>query len=120
MFHKRRLPPLLCVLVAATICPGAQQSGGETSFQSKKRTTTVQDAIQMTRLADSKYLAGYPSEGRVAQFSPNGTQFVVVLRKGDLERTTNECSILLFQSVDAFNSPKPEVLLTMSSSSHRN
>jgi hypothetical protein len=43
----------------------------------------------------------------------------VLLRKGNLEQNTNEFSLFLFQTAEAFSSPKPELLLRMSSSSNR-
>ncbi len=79
---------------------------------------TVADAIAMTRLADPQYFRGEPSNGRVAQFSPDGSRFVIVLRKGNLERNVNEFSIYLFRKSGIFSSPQPERLLTMASSSN--
>jgi len=73
----------------------------------------------MTVLADPEYTGGGSSRGRVAQFSSDGKRFVVVVRKGNLEKNMNEYSLLLFRTAEAFQFPKPEVLLTMSSSSNR-
>jgi len=84
-----------------------------------KRAVTVADSIQMTRLGDPDYIGGAPSKGRVAKFSPDGKYFLVVLTKGNLEANTNEYSLVLFQTADVFQSPKPRVLVTMSSSSNR-
>jgi dipeptidyl aminopeptidase/acylaminoacyl peptidase len=86
---------------------------------SNKRPSAVEDAIGMTRLAGSDYFSGVDSKGRVAQFSPDGKQFVIVLRKGDIEQNTNEFSLLLYRTADTFRSPKPDILLKMSSSSNR-
>jgi len=61
----------------------------------------------------SDWRAGY------ARFSPNGSRFVIVLKKGNLEQNVNEFSLLLYHTPDAFHSPRPDVLLTMSSSSNR-
>ena len=72
----------------------------------------------MRRLGDPWYFAG-SSKFNVANFSPNGKRFIVIVTKGDLEHNTNRYSLLLFQTSLVFNSPKPEVLLTMSSSSNR-
>ncbi len=80
---------------------------------------TIADAIRMTKLADPDYWLGAPSRGHVAQFSPDGKQFVVVVRKGNLEQNTNEYSMLLWRTEEVFRSPAPRVLLTMSSSSNR-
>lgn len=91
----------------------------QNSISKDKRAVTVADSIRMTHLADDYYLKGGSSAGRVALFSPAGKQFVVVLKKGNLEQNTNEFSLLLFHTADVFRSPKPEVLVTMSSSSNR-
>src|SRR5882762_7660566 len=84
-----------------------------------KRPITVADAIGMIRLADPDYFQSGSSQGRVVQFSPDGKKFVVALRKGNLDKNANEFSLLLFQSADAFSPPKPDRLLTKSSSSNR-
>jgi dipeptidyl aminopeptidase/acylaminoacyl peptidase len=84
-----------------------------------KRPVTVADSIQMTRLGDLLYNDGAPSKGLVAKFSPDGKQFVVILRKGNLESNTNEYSLMLFDTNEVFRSPSPRVLLSMSSSSNR-
>lgn len=73
----------------------------------------------MTRLADDYYFKGGSSAGRVAHFSPDGKQFIITLKNGNVEQNINEFSLLLFHTADALRSPKPEVLLTMSSSSNR-
>ena len=84
-----------------------------------QRPATVADSISMARLADPNYTAGGSSRGVEAQFSPDGKRFVVLIRRGNLEKNTNEYSLLLFHTAEAFHSPPPEVLLTMSSSSNR-
>jgi dipeptidyl aminopeptidase/acylaminoacyl peptidase len=80
---------------------------------------TVADLIRMTRLADPLYEAGLASNGLVGHFSPNGNQFVVVLRKGNLATNANTYSLVLFHTSDAFHSPAPKVLLSLHSSSNR-
>ena len=84
------------------------------------RPVTVADTICMTKFGDHDYSVwGASSEGHVAQFSPDETKFVVVLRKGNIKNNTNDYSILLWRTEDVFNSSVPELLLTMSSSSNR-
>jgi hypothetical protein len=85
----------------------------------EKRPVTVPDFIQMTRFGDPQYTDGSPSKGLVAKFSPDGKQFVVILRKGNIETNTNEYSLILFATDEVFRSPSPRVLLSMSSSSNR-
>jgi len=84
-----------------------------------KRPVTVTDGIRMTRFGDPTYTAGGSSKGIVAKFSPDTTQFVTVLRKGNLENNTNEYSLLLFRIADLFHSPAPHVLASLASSSNR-
>lgn len=87
--------------------------------KSERRSVTVSDAIQMTVWGDLQYFLGGAPEDRVGIFSPDGEEFVIVVRRGNLEDNSNEYSLLLFRTSDAFNGPKPEVLITMSSSSNR-
>jgi dipeptidyl aminopeptidase/acylaminoacyl peptidase len=84
-----------------------------------QRPVTVADAITMTRLSDQHYSLGGSSEGRVAQFSPDGKRFSILLEKGDMVHNTNVYSLLLFETSQAFDSPKPRVLAALSSSSNR-
>jgi hypothetical protein len=84
-----------------------------------KRPVTVADSIQMTHLGDVKYTDGSPSKGIVAKFSPDGKHFVVILKKGNLEANTNEYSLVLLQTAEVFQSPKPRVLISLASSSNR-
>jgi len=86
---------------------------------SGKRIVTVADSIQMTQLGDPYYADGGPAKGIVAKFSPNGEQFVVVLKKGNLQKNTNEYSLVLFRTAEALDSPTARKLVSMSSSSNR-
>jgi dipeptidyl aminopeptidase/acylaminoacyl peptidase len=54
-----------------------------------------------------------------AVFSPNGNRFAILIKKGNLAQNTNDFSLLVYRTADALNSPKPNVLLKMSSSSNR-
>ena len=84
-----------------------------------KRPVTVADSIQMRRLGDPNYTQGALANGIVAKFSPDGKRFVVTLKKGDLEANTNEYSLVLFQTAEVFESPEPQILLSLASSSNR-
>lgn len=84
-----------------------------------KRRITVKDTIEMTEFADRGYFLGGEPSSPVAIFSPNGKQFLVRLKKGNVERNVIEYSLLLFQTSGVFQSPVGQVLLTMSSSSNR-
>jgi hypothetical protein len=85
----------------------------------RKRPVTVADSIRMTRLGDPSYTDGEPSKGIVAKISADGKHFVVILKKGNLEANTNEYSLVLFQTAAVFQSPEPEVLVSLASSSNR-
>jgi dipeptidyl aminopeptidase/acylaminoacyl peptidase len=76
-----------------------------------KRPISVADVIQMTQVVED-------SAGRIAWFSPDGSQFVLVLKRGNLERNTNDFDLLRYRTADALHSAESEVLLTMSSSSN--
>jgi hypothetical protein len=93
--------------------------GQSAAAGSTKRPVTVADSIQMTRLGDPSYTEGASSKGIVAKFSPDGERFVVILKKGNLEANTNEYSLVLFQTAEVFQSPKPQVLVSLASSSNR-
>src|SRR5216684_2219654 len=99
--------------------PGSREAFCQESSHGISRPVSVVDAIEMTRLADPLYLSGGSSRGRVAQFSPDLKHFVVLLTKGNLQHNTNEFSLLLYKTSEAFNTPSPDVLLTMASSSNR-
>jgi dipeptidyl aminopeptidase/acylaminoacyl peptidase len=83
------------------------------SVAEEKRPITVEDAIAMTRLADPMYFVGGMYE--VAQFSPDGSKFVIVLRKGDLATNTNIYTIYLFHTASALKSPKPQIIAHIAS-----
>jgi dipeptidyl aminopeptidase/acylaminoacyl peptidase len=106
-----------CVLFALLSCGFA--SGQGTSVRPMKRPVTVADCVRMTKLGDPLYYRGASSRGLVAQFSPDGTKFIVVFRKGNIQTNTNEYSILMWRTADVFKRPRPQLLLTMSSSSNR-
>jgi dipeptidyl aminopeptidase/acylaminoacyl peptidase len=110
----------LCLsFVGLAVSPQAS-SNGQSVSPPKKRGATVADTIQMTRWADRSYFFG-GSQGQVALFSPDGKRFVIAIKRGNIERNTNEYSLLLYRTEDAFKEPKPQPrnLITMSSSSNR-
>jgi len=87
------------------------------NWQHDKGPITVADAIGMTKVADrlQSDLAG-----NIAQFSPDGKKFVVVLRKGNLKHNTNDYALLLWNAGTLFTpATAPEVIVRMSSSSNR-
>jgi hypothetical protein len=98
---------------------GSTSAAQSTPMGLTKRPVTVADSIQMSRLGDPTYTDGASSKGKVARFSPDGQNFVVVLKKGNLESNTNDYSLLLFQTSRVFQSPEPRVLVSLASSSNR-
>lgn len=87
--------------------------------QHDQRPVTVPDAIRMTQFGDFSYMRGLSSKYNLSRFSPSGKYFVIVTATGDLDKNTNDYSLLLFQSDTALRSPTPEVLVSLSSSSNR-
>ena len=91
----------------------------ESTFE---RPVTVADAIRMSRVAGSastRWRYAGASSSDFAVFSPDGKQFVVVLKRGNLEKNTNDYSMLLFQTAKVFERPVPKTLASFSSSSNR-
>jgi hypothetical protein len=87
-----------------------------------KRRATVADSIEMTRIAGSssshnRYTGASSSD--FAVFSPNGKQFVVVVKRGNIAKNTNDYSMLLFQTGRIFEAPVPKTAASFSSSSNR-
>lgn len=107
------LLPLLLVIAHSA----AADSGDEAARS--KRSVTVRDTIEMIRWADRDYFLGADPGDRVGIFSPDGREFIVVVRKGNVRRNSNEFSLLLFHTREALQTPKPRILLTMSSRSNR-
>jgi hypothetical protein len=73
----------------------------------------------MTVLPETTYTAGDRSSSRFARFSPDGRRFVVVTAKGHPETNENEFTLLLFETKEAFRSPRPNPVLSMRSRSNR-
>ena len=98
----------------------AGSSAGTTDANPTKRALTERDIIEQTLLPSptSQGVVRHPNDP-VAVFSRDGQRFVVVVRKGNIERNTNEYSLLLYSTAAALRGPAPQVLLTMASSSNR-
>ena len=84
----------------------------------KAPSVSIADCIGMTILVDPGYFQGLPSSSRTATFSPDGKQFTVVLRKGDIKRNLNVYSLLLFET-DRLATPQNHLVLELTSSSNR-
>jgi len=77
---------------------------------------TVADAIGMTTVGNARYRF---FKHRVAQFSPDGKRFVIVVKRGNIKTNTNDYSLFLFRTGDVLKAPVPEILAAFSSSSNR-
>lgn len=111
---------LLCLgCVYPFLCATSAQAEKSKAVVMSGAPVTVADSITMTQWADRNYSAGGSSQGRVGIFSPNGSRFVVVLKKGNISSNTNEFSLLLFETKTAMQGSAPQLLTTMSSSSNR-
>jgi hypothetical protein len=92
--------------------------GQEMTTTLKKRPVTVADTIRMTRIAGSGYPSLRPKNG-FAVFSPDGKHFAIVIARGNVEKNTNEYSLLVFRTAEVSESGVPRTLVTLSSSSNR-
>src|SRR5258708_5561916 len=83
------------------------------------RPATVADAIEMTHPGYSRTPDNYRSHDGVVEFSPDRSKFVFVTQKGSLKNGTVESSLFVFQTAAVFESPNPELVATLASSSNR-
>lgn len=116
---RSRLSDACCLvlLVSPSLVYAQNQKSKNTDL--RKSDVSAADTITMTSWADRGYFLGGQPDGPVGIFSPDRKDFVVVVKKGDLQNNTMQYLLLLFHTADAFRSPKPNVLVRMSSSSNR-
>jgi len=81
----------------------------------QRRRVSVADCIRMARFAKT----GEGFSPNTVQFSPDRKRFVVVIKRGNLEKNTVDYSLYLWRTAQAFDSPEQDVLVTLSSSSNR-
>ncbi len=112
-------PFIRIVLTAQTLVAQVAAQPSAAAGVATARAVTIADCIEMTKLGDPQYYNGASSNGLVAHYAPDATRFVVVLRRGDLHDNTNEYSLLMWRTADLFTRSRPEVVLTMKSSSNR-
>jgi len=109
---------------------GCEQPGARLGLWSSKagndaewprRSLSERDAITMRLVsgpgASSNYGATLTQD--FAAFSPDGSKVLITLKRGNLRNNTTEYSLLLYRTDELFRSPKPVVLVSMSSSSNR-
>lgn len=111
---ERAVMAIACLLAICGAAAGEKASQGS-------RDSSVRDGIEMTELADPAYLRGSPAcangASSVAKFSPDRSEFLVVLRRGDVDRNWNHYEVLLWKTRDLRGHPK--TVLQMDSSSAR-
>jgi dipeptidyl aminopeptidase/acylaminoacyl peptidase len=99
---------VICLGAAFCQTPGNSTIG---TNREEKRKITVADSISTTDFASPL------SPGPI--FSPDASRFIVVLKRGNLERNTVDYSILLWRSADLTEASRPTAVATLSSSSNR-
>ncbi len=80
---------------------------------------TVVDAIRMAKLVYPSTEPSQSSPDDVALFSPDGKRVVVLLRRGDLQKNTNDYFLLMWSTGQLFRGHNPDTLLLLASSSNR-
>lgn len=119
-----RVPSLLMSLGLAAGLPlvlfgGTIRYSPSRTAVSEQRPITVRDAIEMTVPGDPDYWSATWSKQSVAKVSPDGSRFIVVLKRGDVESNTNRYSMLLWMVSDiSRGAALPRTVLEMSSSSN--
>jgi Prolyl oligopeptidase family len=111
------------IQTAATSKPDPRHAHAQTIPGAEPSTNvfTESDSVSMRLIsgpgANSNY--GGTLNRDFAIFSPDGSKFVIAIKRGDISTNTVEYSLLLYRTTLAFASPKPVVLVSMSSSSNR-
>jgi dipeptidyl aminopeptidase/acylaminoacyl peptidase len=116
------------VTLVISICVGKSFANGEgqtnitvASLQkaSQLRPVTVADIIEMTQPGDSRFQGGLLSKHDIANFSPDGNSFVVLLRRGRVANDTNQYWIEYFRARDVLHGAGGVKLVQFCSSSNR-
>ena len=118
MSLENKFFPAILILVGAHGLAGLS-FGQERTTTPEKRSVTVADTIRMTRVAGR---SGYPSfrpKSGFAVFSPDGKHFAIVVARGNIEKNTNDYSLLIFRTADVSDGGVPRTLVSLSSSSNR-
>jgi dipeptidyl aminopeptidase/acylaminoacyl peptidase len=107
-----------CVFLPVASYLNLPVPGGISECRPGQRHVTVADAIEMKRLGIPNYMDDDPPK-EIAQFSPDGERFAIVLKQGNIARNANDYSLLIYDSSGAFASHRPRTTITMSSTSNR-
>jgi len=109
---------LACSPTSSAICQSSEWQGVQSTAKSG-RVVTVADSVTMSQVLNPSGEATPSAATDVSLFSPDGGKVVVLTKRGNLEANTNDYSILVWRTDKLFNSAKPEILLTLSSTSYR-
>src|ERR1700722_10493624 len=113
MLTLRQYCPVLCFFLFSVL--GTLSATGQ--CRSDQRRVTVADAIEMTHVVQPPHAPGSVA-GQVAQYSPDGRRFALLLAKGNLQQNTNDYMLRIFQTQNALSSNQPEAIVRMSSNSN--
>jgi dipeptidyl aminopeptidase/acylaminoacyl peptidase len=108
----------LLVIIWGLFCPTPKSPDQIKVAAARKRPLTVADTIRTLRIAGPFPDSQYSPASDFAVFSPTGKCFVLSVSTGNLDRNTNDYSLLLFRTGDLPNA-RPRILATLSSSSNR-
>lgn len=113
---------MFCRIVVAVVLLAAAEeavAAQDKQVSRSRRAVTVADTITMTQIGDQSYLDVFTKAGNVAYFSPDGSKFAFVTKKGNLKNDTVEYSLLVFRSDEVFTRPHAELVARLASSSNR-
>lgn len=100
----------------------SRQDADNSQSANYRRRPTVDDMIQMTRVAGSSYAhSSYTGSlsANFAFYSPNGKHFAIVLKKGNLARNTNDYTLIVFDVAQGLRATRHTNIASFSSSSNR-
>lgn len=107
---------LLPICVLSLLIPGG--SAAPAQCRSGQRRVSVADSIEMSEIMPADSHSSSDPDAPVL-FSPSGTRFAIVLRRGDLRNNTNVYTLLIYSTLRAFSSQKPDTTLRMASNSNQ-
>src|SRR5580704_9766857 len=108
--RRQKFMPLHWLAVwTLSLFVASQTTRAQVAAHDSRRRVTEEDAIRMTRIAGHEAINSYAGTltEDFAYFSPDRNQFVIILKKGNLEENTNDYSLLLYKTSEVFDSTKP-------------
>jgi len=109
-----------CLFLAVTIlmAEGTPAAPWKSAEDHGLRSIVPRDAIEMTTIIDP-VRGSFSGTDEPALFSTDRKYALILLKRGDSNLNRNEFSLTLFETAHLFDSPEPQVLVKMSSSSNR-